>query len=86
MEGQSQLAESSRVEGKGEDDRPFLEWEERLHVGEHIPGKMNECFCPCQVHWAVGWNLWFMTLFHESLPVKAVQGISGRAETQPTHL
>lgn len=87
MENQSQLAEHSLWRGR-EKTKPFLEWEERIHMGKHDPGKMNECFCPCLVHWALGWNLWFMIQFHASLQraEKAVQGIMGRAQTPPTQL
>lgn len=63
--GQSQLAKNSHIEGEGEGDGAVPGMGGGTLHGRSQ--KTNEHFRPCQVRWAVGWNLWFMIQFHASL-------------------
>lgn len=58
-EGQSQLARNSHTKEMERMKGPFWEREERLHVGDRNLGKSEHSHL-CQVHGAVGRNLWFM--------------------------
>lgn len=63
--GQSQLAKNSHIEGEGEGDGAVPGMGGGTLRGRSQ--KTKEHFRPCQVRWAVGWNLWFTIQFHASL-------------------
>lgn len=79
----SQLAGNSHTERKERMTGPFREWEERLYVGDHKPGKTNE-----RLPSLLGSGM--ESLLYDSISCifaaagKAVQGVTMRAQAQPT--